>query len=97
MQIKEHLLHVITQGDERMELPSIPHSVTNKHQKFLGLNRFLSSSLRIKIKTDAISYRRNNLLEETDKTDSRNMKPFRSGENRRSFERVQEELIKYTT
>lgn len=55
-------------------------------------------SLRIKIKTNVVSNRHNNLLEGTDnKMDSSNMKPFRSGENRRGFERVQKELIKYKT
>lgn len=96
MQIREHLLHVVTQGDERTELAFIPHFLTNTHQKFLGLNKIsVLGSLRIEIKTDAISYRLNNLLHETDKMDSRNTKPFRSGENRGGFERVQEELIKY--
>lgn len=54
-------------------------------------------SLRIKIKTNVISYRHNNLLEEADKMDSGNLKPLRSGENSRGFERVQKELIKYKT
>jgi hypothetical protein len=81
-----------------MALPFIPHFVTNKYQTVSWLEQILVlDSLRIKIKTVAISYRRNNLLEETDKMDSRNVKPFRSGENRRGFERVQEELIKYKT
>lgn len=97
MQTQEHL-HVVTQGDERTELAFIPHFLTNTHQKFLGLNKIsVLRSLRIEIKTDAISYRHNNLLQETDKMDSRNRKPFRSGESKGGCERVQEELIKHET
>lgn len=98
MQTQEHLLPIVTQGDERTELAFIPHFLTNTHQKFLGLNKILAlGSLRIEIKTDAISYRHNNLLQETDKMDSRNTKPFRSGEHRGGCERLQEELIKHET
>lgn len=77
MQTQEHLLPVVTQGNEHTELAFIPHFLTNTHQKFLGLNKIsVLGSLRIEIKTDAISYRHNNLLQETDKMDSRNTKPF---------------------
>lgn len=69
----------------------------NKHTPKVSWLEQISvlGSLRMETKTDAISYRQKNLSQETDKMDSRNMKP--SGEKRRSFERVQEELIKNKT